>query len=88
LLTAVGGASRCDSVFKGFSDCLLQLGDNMKVLPRTPGRAAEPAAHLQLLGQLPRLCVHGAGRLSGGGRGPVGEAEGGVPQPGHPRQPV
>ncbi|XP_003977998.2 neuritin [Takifugu rubripes] len=29
VLTAVGGATRCDSVFKGFSDCLLQLGDDM-----------------------------------------------------------
>lgn len=33
LLAAVGGASRCDSVFKGFSDCLLQLGDNMRSYP-------------------------------------------------------
>lgn len=33
VLTAVGGATRCDSVFKGFSDCLLQLGDDMRSYP-------------------------------------------------------
>ncbi|TWW70597.1 Neuritin Precursor [Takifugu flavidus] len=33
VLTAVGGATRCDSVFKGFSDCLLQLGEDMRSYP-------------------------------------------------------
>ncbi|XP_068199991.1 neuritin [Antennarius striatus] len=27
------GAGQCDAVFKGFSDCLLQLGDNMAHYP-------------------------------------------------------
>lgn len=30
----------------------------------------------QLLGQLPRLRLHGSGRLPGGGAGAVGAAEG------------
>lgn len=27
-------AGQCDSVFKGFSDCLIQLGDNMANYPQ------------------------------------------------------
>ncbi|XP_007238696.2 neuritin [Astyanax mexicanus] len=33
-LQAVGAAGKCDTVFKGFSDCLLQLGDNMAHYPQ------------------------------------------------------
>lgn len=42
----------------------------------------------QLLGQLPLLRCHGSGRLSGRSSGAVGAAEGGVSQPGHPRESV
>ncbi|KAJ8383287.1 hypothetical protein AAFF_G00222230 [Aldrovandia affinis] len=34
LLQAVGAAGTCDTVFKGFSDCLLKLGDNMVNYPK------------------------------------------------------
>ncbi|KAI4880318.1 hypothetical protein NFI96_013976, partial [Prochilodus magdalenae] len=34
LLQAVGAAGKCDTVFKGFSDCLLQLGENMAKYPQ------------------------------------------------------
>lgn len=31
--SALVSSARCDAVFKGFSDCLLQLGDNMANYP-------------------------------------------------------
>ncbi|XP_053715148.1 neuritin [Synchiropus splendidus] len=34
LQTARAGAGQCDAVFKGFSDCLLQLGENMASYPQ------------------------------------------------------
>uniref|UniRef100_A0AAV2L7G5 Neuritin n=1 Tax=Knipowitschia caucasica TaxID=637954 RepID=A0AAV2L7G5_KNICA len=34
LVQAVMGAGHCDSVFRGFSDCLLKLGDNMANYPQ------------------------------------------------------
>lgn len=34
LQTVLVGAGQCDSVFKGFSDCLLQLGENMVNYPQ------------------------------------------------------
>ena len=34
LQTALVSAGQCDSVFKGFSDCLIQLGDNMANYPQ------------------------------------------------------
>ncbi|XP_061569275.1 neuritin [Cololabis saira] len=34
LQTVLVGAAQCDSVFKGFSDCLIQLGDNMANYPQ------------------------------------------------------
>lgn len=34
LVAAVTGAGHCDSVFRGFSDCLLKLGDNMANYPQ------------------------------------------------------
>ncbi|CAN9506059.1 unnamed protein product [Ophioblennius macclurei] len=34
LQTVLVGAGQCDSVFKGFSDCLIQLGDNMANYPQ------------------------------------------------------
>ncbi|KAG7525680.1 neuritin [Solea senegalensis] len=34
LQTVLVSAGQCDSVFKGFSDCLLQLGDNMANYPQ------------------------------------------------------
>lgn len=34
LQTVLVGAGHCDSVFKGFSDCLLKLGDNMANYPQ------------------------------------------------------
>lgn len=34
LQTAGVSAGQCDSVFKGFSDCLLQLGENMAGYPQ------------------------------------------------------
>ncbi|KAM5269036.1 neuritin isoform 2-T2 [Hipposideros larvatus] len=34
LVQAVRAAGKCDAVFKGFSDCLLKLGDNMATYPQ------------------------------------------------------
>lgn len=34
LLQAVRGAGQCDAVFKGFSDCLLKLGEKMVTYPK------------------------------------------------------
>ncbi|XP_042726000.1 neuritin [Tympanuchus pallidicinctus] len=34
LVQAVRAAGRCDAVFRGFSDCLLRLGDNMANYPQ------------------------------------------------------
>ncbi|KAF6345220.1 neuritin 1 [Rhinolophus ferrumequinum] len=34
LVQAVRAAGKCDAVFKGFSDCLLKLGDNMANYPQ------------------------------------------------------
>ncbi|KAK2516872.1 hypothetical protein Q9966_014880 [Columba livia] len=34
LVQAVRAAGRCDAVFRGFSDCLLRLGDNMAKYPQ------------------------------------------------------
>ncbi|XP_039983051.1 neuritin [Xiphias gladius] len=34
LQTVLVSAGQCDSVFKGFSDCLLQLGENMANYPQ------------------------------------------------------
>ncbi|KAF4087814.1 hypothetical protein AMELA_G00075560 [Ameiurus melas] len=34
LLQTVGAAGKCDTVFKGFSNCLLQLGENMASYPQ------------------------------------------------------
>ncbi|KAM8823327.1 neuritin [Spinachia spinachia] len=34
LQTVLVGAAHCDSVFRGFSDCLLQLGENMASYPQ------------------------------------------------------
>ncbi|KAG9356067.1 hypothetical protein AGOR_G00042410 [Albula goreensis] len=34
LLQAVGASGTCDTVFKGFSDCLLNLGKNMVDYPK------------------------------------------------------
>lgn len=34
LQTVLVSAGQCDSVFKGFSDCLLQLGENMATYPQ------------------------------------------------------
>lgn len=34
LLQAVRATGKCDTVFKGFSNCLLQLGDNMASYPQ------------------------------------------------------
>nr|XP_012593176.1 neuritin isoform X1 [Microcebus murinus] len=34
LLQAVRAAGKCDAVFKGFSDCLLKLGDSMANYPQ------------------------------------------------------
>ncbi|KAJ0022605.1 hypothetical protein NQD34_014739 [Periophthalmus magnuspinnatus] len=34
LVHSVMGAGHCDSVFRGFSDCLLKLGDNMANYPQ------------------------------------------------------
>ncbi|XP_066539783.1 neuritin [Hoplias malabaricus] len=34
LLQAVGAAGKCDTVFKGFSNCLLRLGENMANYPQ------------------------------------------------------
>ncbi|KAG7488678.1 hypothetical protein MATL_G00037590 [Megalops atlanticus] len=34
LLQAVRAAGKCDTVFKGFSDCLLRLGENMVNYPQ------------------------------------------------------
>ncbi|XP_028659786.1 neuritin [Erpetoichthys calabaricus] len=34
LLQAVKAAGKCDTVFKGFSDCLLKLGENMANYPQ------------------------------------------------------
>ncbi|KAL7874118.1 hypothetical protein SRHO_G00050880 [Serrasalmus rhombeus] len=46
LLQAVGAAGKCDTVFKGFSNCLLQLGDNMGPIPTGAGREEKPRDHL------------------------------------------
>lgn len=34
LVQAVRAAGKCDAVFKGFSDCLLKLGDSMANYPQ------------------------------------------------------
>ncbi|XP_050796305.1 neuritin [Gopherus flavomarginatus] len=34
LVQAVRAAGKCDAVFRGFSDCLLRLGDNMANYPQ------------------------------------------------------
>uniref|UniRef100_A0A8D0L4S8 Neuritin 1 n=1 Tax=Sphenodon punctatus TaxID=8508 RepID=A0A8D0L4S8_SPHPU len=34
LVQAVRAAGKCDAVFRGFSDCLLKLGDNMANYPQ------------------------------------------------------
>lgn len=34
LLQAVRAAGKCETVFKGFSNCLLQLGENMANYPQ------------------------------------------------------
>lgn len=34
LLQAVRAAGKCETVFKGFSDCLLELGENMANYPQ------------------------------------------------------
>lgn len=34
LVEAVRAAGKCDAVFKGFSDCLLKLGDSMANYPQ------------------------------------------------------
>ncbi|KAL4623443.1 neuritin [Arapaima gigas] len=34
VLREVGAAGKCDTVFKGFSDCLLRLGENMVNYPQ------------------------------------------------------
>ncbi|XP_041101282.1 neuritin-like [Polyodon spathula] len=34
LLQTVKAAGKCDTVFKGFSDCLLRLGENMATYPQ------------------------------------------------------
>lgn len=34
LQTVLVSAGQCDAVFKGFSDCLLQLGENMANYPQ------------------------------------------------------
>lgn len=34
LLQAVRAAGKCETVFKGFSDCLLHLGENMANYPQ------------------------------------------------------
>ncbi|XP_077952534.1 neuritin [Gasterosteus aculeatus] len=34
LQSVLVGAAQCDSVFRGFSDCLLQLGENMASYPQ------------------------------------------------------
>ncbi|XP_048828368.1 neuritin-like [Brienomyrus brachyistius] len=34
LLQAVRGTGQCDAVFKGFSDCLLKLGEKMVTYPK------------------------------------------------------
>ncbi|KAF7214279.1 neuritin [Nothobranchius furzeri] len=34
LQTVLVGAGQCDSVFKGFSDCLIRLGDDMSNYPQ------------------------------------------------------
>lgn len=34
LLQAVRAAGKCDTVFKGFSNCLLRLGENMANYPQ------------------------------------------------------
>ncbi|XP_060776702.1 neuritin [Neoarius graeffei] len=37
LLQTVGATGKCDTVFKGFSNCLLQLGENMANYPQELG---------------------------------------------------
>ncbi|NXM96369.1 NRN1 protein, partial [Sylvia borin] len=57
LVQAVRAAGRCDAVFRGFSDCLLRLGDNMANYPQDRKRISslpiEPWSWIRGLSRCP-----------------------------------
>ncbi len=76
LLQAVRAAGKCETVFKGFSSCLLQLGENMANYPQELDEKEKPPDHLHVREQMKYTCERAERE-----RGQMAEARGPVCNP-------
>ncbi|GAB1298086.1 Neuritin [Apodemus speciosus] len=72
LVQAVRAAGKCDAVFKGFSDCLLKLGDSMANYPQGLDDKTNIKTVCTILGGFPQLHGHSSYGLPGRGERYVG----------------